>query len=182
MQRSAFVVVAAVLATGCATGSRAYMDSAVSNRAEPATVWNRPQEVGFEWAADLQGEATQQCVFFAICWGADDGGGLLDGVGTLVGSVLGHSAAQVTDPLVRAAAATAVKNAGQGKADGIYVVAHDTDSFNIGIYKRRTAWVRGKGITIKTIGEVSQDRADKNRNLHAIGGGALLQLPEAFTK
>ena len=74
----------------------------------------------------------------------------------------------MTDPLVRAAAANAVKNA--PKTDGIFVVAHDTDAFNILVYKKRKATVRGKAITVRNIGEVSQDRSDRNRNLNALGG------------
>ncbi|QRN95873.1 hypothetical protein JRI60_43660 [Archangium violaceum] len=160
---AAFIV---AITTGCATGSRAYMDSGLANRAEPASVWNRPQEVGFDWGPEITGQASYQCVLLLICWGAEDGGAL-DSVGSFVGSILGRGGA-VTDPLVRAAAANAVKNA--PKTDGIYVVAHDTDAFNIIIYKKRTASVRGKAITVRAIGEVSQDRSDRNRNLSALGG------------
>ncbi|MET0404701.1 MAG: hypothetical protein ABW123_19960 [Cystobacter sp.] len=163
---SMLLAVIVAVSTGCATSGRAYMDAGFSNRSEPASVWNRPQEVGFDWGAEIKGEASYQCVLLLICWGAEDGGAL-DGVGTLIGSITGKGGV-VTDPLVRAAAANAVKNT--PKADGIYVVAHDTDAFNILIYKKRTALVRGKAITVRTIGEVSQDRADRNRNLNALGG------------
>ena len=160
--------------TGCATGSRAYMDSGLSNRSEPASVWNRPQEVGFDWGAEITGEASYQCVFLLICWGAEDGGAL-DGVGALVGSITGKGGA-VSDPLVRAAAANAVKST--PKTDGIFVVAHDTDAFNILIYKKRKATVRGKAITVRPIGEVNQDRSDRNRNMNALRGGALVNVGE----
>jgi len=160
---AAFIV---TVTTGCATSGRAYMDSGISNRSEPASVWNRPQEVGFDWGAEITGEASYQCVFLFICWGAEDGGAL-DGVGALIGSITGKGGG-VTDPLVRAAAANAVKNA--PKTDGIFVVAHDTDAFNILVYKKRKATVRGKAITVRNIGEVSQDRSDRNRNLNALGG------------
>ncbi|MBM7116612.1 hypothetical protein [Archangium primigenium] len=166
MFRLSVLAVFLAVTTGCATTGRAYMDSGLSNRAEPASVWNRPQEVGFDWGAEISGAATYQCVAVFICWGAEDGGAL-DGVGALIGSITGRGGA-VADPLVRAAAANAVK--GTPKTDGIYVVSHETDSFNILIYKKRTATVRGKAITVKTLGEVSQDRSDRNRNLNALGG------------
>ncbi|ATB35605.1 hypothetical protein CYFUS_001019 [Cystobacter fuscus] len=167
MFRLSALAIFLAVTTGCATGGRAYMDAGLSNRAEPASVWNRPQEVGFDWGAEITGAATYQCVVLFICWGAEDGGAL-EGVGTLIGTITGRGGA-VTDPLVRAAAANAVKST--PKTDGIYVVAHETDSLNILIYKKRTATVRGKAITVKTLGEVSQDRADRNRNMNALGGG-----------
>lgn len=169
------VAVAALGLSGCATGARAYMDSTLSNRAEPATVWNRPQEVGFDWGAEITGETSVSCVLFVICWGYEDGS-VLDGVTGLLGSVLGggNGPKEVADPLVRAAAAVAVSST--PKADGIFVVAHDTDSFNIGIYKHRTAHVRGKSFSLRPIGEVSQERADKVRNLRSING-ALISMP-----
>jgi|SRR6218665_269192 len=160
---AAFIV---AVTTGCAASGRAYMDSGLSNRSEPASVWNRPQEVGFDWGSEITGEASYQCVLLLICWGAEDGGAL-DGVGALIGSITGKGGV-VSDPLVRAAAADAVKKA--PKTDGIFVVAHDTDAFNIVVYKKRKATVRGKAITVRTIGEVSQDRADRNRNMNALGG------------
>lgn len=172
------VLLAAILATvttGCASASKAYMDASLSNRAEPASVWNRPQEVGFDWGAEITGEASYQCVFLLICWGAEDGGAL-DGVGAIITSVLGRGGA-VTDPLVRAAAANAVKST--PKTDGIYVVTHDTDSLNILVYKKRTATVRGKAITVRPIGEVSQERSDRNRNLNSLGN-TLVNVTDAM--
>ncbi len=172
---SMMVAVTLVGLSGCATGARAYMDTALSNRSEPATVWNRPQEVGFDFGNEISGEVSHTCVLGFICWGYEDGG-ILDGVGALVGNILGggNGAKEVADPLVRAAAAVAVENS--PKTDGIFVVAHNTDSFNIFIYARRTARVRGKAFTLRPMGEVSQDRADKVRNLRSING-ALINMP-----
>jgi len=171
---SLVVVVAALGLTGCATGARAYMDTALTNRSEAATVWNRPQEVGFDWGAEITGEVSNTCILGFICWGYEDGS-ILDGVSGLLGSILGGgNSAPALDPLVRAAAAVAVSST--PKADGIFVVAHDTDSFNIFIYKHRTAHVRGKSFSLRPIGEVSQERADKVRNLRSING-ALVNLP-----
>jgi hypothetical protein len=162
--------------TGCATGARAYADSAIANRAEAATVWNRPQEVGFDWGSDIEAEVSRQCIFGAICWGYEDGGGL-DAIAGIIGSIFGNGGGQsVGDPLVKAAAAVAVANA--QKADGIFVVSHDTDSFNIFIFSRRTARVKGKAFTLRPMGEVSQDRSDRVRNLSALGGRAMVSLPD----
>lgn len=159
--------------SGCATGGRAYMDSALANRSEPASVWNRPQEVGFDWSEEITGEASQQCVLFFICWGADDGGAL-EGVGAVLGALTGRSQA-VGDPLVRAAAATAVKN--NGKANGMFVESHETNKVDFFLYRSRTATVKGKAITTKPLGEVSVDRADKHRNLSALGGSLVNVTP-----
>ncbi len=177
MNRIVLMVVAvAVLGlTGCATGARAYMDSALANRSESATVWNRPQEVGFDWGAEITGEVSHTCVLGFICWGYEDGS-ILDGVAGVLGAIFGggQGGQSAGDGLVRAAAAVAVSST--PKADGIFVVAHDTDSFNIFVYSRRTAHVRGKSFSLRPIGEVSQERADKVRNLRSING-ALINMP-----
>ncbi len=166
--------VMALAVTGCATGNRAYMDSALQNRAEAASVWNRPQEVGFDLGAEITGEAQRQCVLGFVCWGAEDGGSL-DAISGLLGSILGGGAqAPSVDPLVRAAAAIAVRDT--PKTDGIFIVSHETDLFNIFVYSKRNAKVRGKAITLRPIGEVSQERADKYRNLRAVGGG-IVSIP-----
>ncbi len=172
---SMVVLVSALGLTGCATGARAYMDTALANRSEAATVWNRPQEVGFDWGAEITGEVSRTCILGVICWGYEDGS-ILDGVTGVLGSILGggNGPKEVSDPLVRAAAAVAVSST--PKADGIFVVAHDTDSFNIFVYSHRTAHVRGKSFSLRPIGEVSQERADKVRNLRSING-ALVNLP-----
>ncbi|MGQ0505730.1 MAG: hypothetical protein ACT4TC_10465 [Myxococcaceae bacterium] len=172
MFRLAALVLGAILFTGCATGSRAYMDSPLSNHSEPASVWNRPQEVGFDWGEEISGEASRSCVLYFICWGYEDGG-ILDGLTGLVGGILGRGGVAVQDPLVRAAASVAVNKT--PKADGVFVTSHETDSFDIFIYKHRSAKVKGKAITVRAIGEVSQDRSDKVRNLSSING-ALIQM------
>jgi outer membrane lipoprotein SlyB len=162
--------------TGCATGARAYADTAIGNRSEAATVWNRPQEVGFDWGSDIEAEVSRQCVFGIICWGYEDGSPL-DALTGIIGSIFGGGGGkEVADPLVRAAAAVAVANA--QKADGIFVVSHDTDSFDIFIFRRRTARVKGKAFTLRPMGEVAQDRADRVRNLSALGGRALVSVPD----
>jgi hypothetical protein len=171
MFRFAVVAVAVSMLTGCATGAKAYMDSALSNRAEPASVWNRPQEVGFDFGPEISGEAAHQCVLGFICWGSEDGGGIMDSISGILGALTGHGGAQVGDPLVRAAAAIAVRDA--QKADGIFVVSHETDSFNIYIYSKRSARVKGKSFTLRSMGEVSEARSDKVRFLSAINGSTV---------
>jgi hypothetical protein len=161
---------------GCATGARAYADSTISNVSEAATVWNRPQEVGFDWGAELEAEVSRQCVLGIFCWGYEDGGGILDGVGAVIGTILGRDGREVADPLVRAAAAVAVSTA--TKADGIFVVSHETDSMNVVVYSRRTARVKGKAFSLRPLGEVAQDRVDRVRNLRSIGGTTLMSLPD----
>jgi hypothetical protein len=175
MRRCVLMLLAAAVTTGCATtGGRAYMDAPLSSHAEPATVWNRPQEVGFTWTTDVQGEASHQCVLYVLCWGSE-GGGVLDGLTTIVGGVLGRPT-PVSDPLVRAAAAAAIKST--ANTDGIYVVTHDTEAMNFIVFQKRTAKVRGKGFTLHPIGEVSQERVDKYRNLSALGSPVVHLPPE----
>jgi hypothetical protein len=160
------VALFAVVAMGCAHGQRSYIDPTAAMAPEPAAMWSRPQEVGYTLGERIQGEAAMNCILFVICWGAEDGGvgAALSGI---IGSLTGQSAP--ADPLVRAAAAGAVLSAPQ-ETDGIYVLNHETDSFNIIIYTRRSARVIGKAVRLHPIGEVSQERADKVRNLRAASG------------
>ncbi len=156
----------AVVALGCAHGQRSYIDPAASMSPEPAAMWSRPQEVGYTLGERIQGEAAKNCILMFICWGAEDGG-IGDAIGGLIGALTGQSAP--SDPLVRAAAAGAVLSA-PTETDGIYVLNHETDSFNIFLYSRRSARVIGKAVRLHPIGEVSQERADKVRNLKAMSG------------
>ncbi|MFZ5445420.1 MAG: hypothetical protein ACOZQL_35845 [Myxococcota bacterium] len=160
-----FVAVAAlaVVGMGCAHGQRSYIDSTAGMAPEPAAMWSRPQEVGYTLGERIQGEASMNCILMFICWGAEDGGAGA-AISGLIGALTG--AAAPADPLVRAAAAGAVLSAPQ-ETDGIYVLNHETDSFNIFLYSRRSARVIGKAVRLHPIGEVSQERADKVRNLKA---------------
>lgn len=152
----------AMTAVGCAAhGQKSYIDPVSSMRPEPAAMWTRPQEVGYTLGERIQGEATQTCLFVVICWGADDGG--LSG---LFGAIGGDSPG---DPIVRAAAASAVLGA-PTETDGIYVLNHETDTFNMFLFTRKSARVIGKAVRLHPIGEVSQERADKVRNLKAMSG------------
>ncbi len=164
----------AVIATGCAHGQRSYIDPTAAMAPEPVSMWTRPQEVGYTLGERIQGEASKTCILGFICWGADDGGvGAI--VSGLIGTIMGQAAP--SDPLVRAAAAGAVLSAPQ-ETDGIYVLNHESDEFNIYIYYRRSARVIGKAVRLHPIGEVSQERADKVRNLRA-ASGANIQIPGA---
>ena len=153
----------ALSAVGCAAhGQKSYIDATSNMRPEPAAMWSRPQEVGYTLGERLQGEAVQTCILFVICWGADDGG-----LAGLFGAIGGDSPG---DPIVRAAAAGAVLSA-PTETDGIYVLNHETDSFNMFIFSRKSARVIGKAVRLHPIGEVSQERADKVRNLKAMSAG-----------
>lgn len=156
----------AVISMGCAHGQRSYIDSTSAMAPEPAAMWSRPQEVGYTLGERIQGEASMNCVLMFICWGAEDGGASA-AISGLIGALMGQAAP--ADPLVRAAAAGAVLSA-PTETDGIYVLNHETDSFNIFIFSRRSARVIGKAVRLHPIGEVSQERADKVRNLRAASG------------
>ncbi len=56
------------------------------------------------------------------------------------------------------------------ETDGIWVLNHETDSFDIFIFTRKSARVIGKAVRLHPIGEVSQERADKVRMLKAASG------------
>ncbi len=161
----------AVVGLGCAHGQRAYVDPPAGMAPEPASLWTRPQEVGYTLGERIQGEAAQNCIFMAICWG-NEGGSFTDSIGAIAGIFTGRSA--VGDPLVSAAAAGAVMSA-PTETDGILVLNHETDSFNIFIFSRRSARVIGKAVRFHPIGEVSQERADKVRMLKAASGAIQIQ-------
>jgi hypothetical protein len=174
------IAVAALAATlvGCAHGQDVKANANAGFAPESMRMWSRPQEYGYNLGERLQGEASSNCVLFAICWGADDGG-FLGGFAGALGGLLGGSGKDA-DPLVSAAAANAVLTA-PTETDGIYVLNHETDSFNIYIYSRRSARVIGKAMRLHPIGEVSQERADKERFLRAMSGrGATIQMPASF--
>jgi hypothetical protein len=175
MKQAIVMAMFAVTAVGCAHGQRAYADPTAGMNPEPMGMWARPQEVGYTLGERIQGEASRSCLFMFICWGAEDGG-----AGALLGSVLGALTGQSapSDPLVRAAAAGAVLSA-PTETDGIYVLNHETDDFNIFVFSRRSARVVGKAVRLQPIGEVSQERADKVRNLKAMSG-ANIHMPSSF--
>lgn len=162
----------AVVSLGCAHGQRAYVDPPAGMNPEPAALWTRPQEVGYTLGERIQGEAAQNCILMFICWG-NEGGSAIDSLGAIAGIFTGRSTA-VSDPLVSAAAAGAVMSA-PTETDGILVLNHETDSFNIFLFSRRSARVIGKAVRFHPIGEVSQERADKVRALKAASGAIQIQ-------
>lgn len=174
------VAVAALAATlvGCVRGQDVKANANARFWPEGMRMWSRPQEFGYTLGERLLGEASVHCVLMFICWGADDGGFLGAFAGAISGVLSGSG--KDADPLVNAAAANAVLSA-PTETDGIYVLNHETDSFNIFVYSRRSARVVGKAMRLHPIGEVSQERADKERFLRAMsGGGALIQMPSSF--
>ena len=152
------------------------MDAPAASDPEGHKVWARPQEVGYTIGADIKGEATTVSILFGlITVGADDGG-IAGAFLSLLGPVAG------TDPLVRSAAGAAISAAGAG-VDGIYLTHHETSTLNLLVFKKRTAVVRGRALILRPLGEVSQERADRERFLQALGGrGAQLQIPPALVE
>lgn len=158
--------------TGCAAsyGARARMSAPADLAPEEQTTWARPQEVGFDIGDEIRGEATHVSILFGLLrFGADDGSTAFGWVGGVVGDVLNFKPLSYlpTDPLTRAAAGNAVHNT-QG-ADGIYITSQEVNTFDLFLFEKRTAKVRGRMLKMRAIGEVSQERADKNRNLRALG-------------
>ncbi len=160
----------AVVGLGCAHGQRAYVDPPAAMKPEPAAMWTRPQEVGYTLGERIQGEAATTCILMFICWG-NEGGSFTDSIAGGISSIFTGG---VADPLVAAAAAGAVMSA-PTETDGILVLNHETDSFNIFVFSRRSARVIGKAVRFHPIGEVSQERADKVRNLKAASGAIQIQ-------
>ncbi|MEW6434914.1 MAG: hypothetical protein AB1730_25720 [Myxococcota bacterium] len=180
------VAVAALAATlvGCAHGQDVKANANAGFAPEAMRLWSRPQEFGYTLGERLQGEASYNCVLMFICWGAEGGGDIFGSISNAIGALspfrFGGASVKEADPLVNAAAANAVLSA-PTETDGIYVLNHETDSFNIFLYSRRSARVIGKAMRLHPIGEVSQERADKERFLRAMsGGGSVIQMPSSF--
>ncbi|MEW5739370.1 MAG: hypothetical protein AB1938_10615 [Myxococcota bacterium] len=170
------LALAAVAATlvGCAHGQDVKANANAGLAPESMRMWSRPQEFGYTLGERLQGEASTNCILVFICWGADDGG--------IFGSIAGAFSSSGADanPLVRAAAANAVLTA-PTETDGIYVLNHESDSFNIILYSRKSARVIGKSMRLHPIGEVSQERADKERFLRSMSGSQV-HMPSTFAE
>jgi hypothetical protein len=114
---------------------------------EASALWSRPQEVGYTLGERITGEASRTCILLFICWGAEDGGAGA-AIASVIGAITGSSAP--SDPLVRAAAAGAVLGSAQ-ETDGIWVLNHETDSFDIFIFTRKSARVIGKAVALEVI-------------------------------
>lgn len=179
MFRSLAATCVLVAAVGCATTSRrrAQMDPPAGASPEEHAMWARPQEVGYEIGGEISGEAQSFSILFGLLsFGAEDAGGVFGWPGALVGDVMGLKPLPIgTDPLIRAAAGDAVGEA--TGTDGIYITQQQTSSLDFFLVKIRTATVRGRALKLKPIGEVSQERADRFRNLRALSGGQL-HIPE----
>lgn len=159
--------------SGCAvtSGGRSTMDSPARHSPEPQALWARPQEVGYVIGNEIVGEATTVRVLGIFTFGAEDGSNPFIEFARLLGL-----SADEKDPLVRAAAANAVASA--QNTDGIYVTTHETSNLNLFLFSKRTATVRGRAIQLKPIGEVSLERADRERMLRAISGSQVHVSPE----
>lgn len=161
-----------MFAVGCGSAGthRAYMDSPARSEPEAARIWTRPQEVGISLGKEVRGEATTTSILFGLIRFGAEGGGLAE----LVGS---FNSSRLEDPLVRAAAGAALRST-VVPSDGIYVTHHETSRIDFLIVSIRTAKVRGRAMMLEPLGEVSADRADRERNLRALGSGErLFQFP-----
>ena len=159
---------------GCQThnDAEAYFRDKARLSGEAHKVWARPTEVGFDI---LDGEIVGESVSTSVIWGAfyngASSGGIGDALVAIVNAVTGHSGISIEDPGVQAAAADAVSKA--NGADGIYMTQETDTGTSVlwGIYSYRKVTVRGRPMKLKVMGQVAQDRADKERYLNAIGGG-----------
>jgi hypothetical protein len=145
---------------------------------EGQRIWGRPLETVIELGQDIRGEADSTSVLFGlIATGPDTVDGLSGSLLMFASNLFSGGSNQASDPLVSSAAGNAALNA---NADGIYVTHVDVDGANyLGIYGKRHAVVVGKAIKLKVVGEVSEERSDRDRLLRAIGGGAVLLPPGA---
>lgn len=176
------LLVLVCLTSGCAAmrTPNAGMTSPAAISPEDHAMWSRPQEVGYELGPEIQGSAFHVAVLFGLLnFGSDDGGGVLGWIGGIVGNVFGLKTISLasTDPLTRAAAGDAV-SVTKG-ADGIYVTQQQTSTIDLFLFKVRSTKVKGRSVTLKPLGEVSLERADRYRNLRALNG-AELSLPAEF--
>lgn len=162
----------AVLAAGCTTTNQGTMTARAAAAPENHRVWTRPLELGFDLGEDVTGEATVVTILGGlIVVGSEDDAGLLQLLGNLSG--IGG------DPLVRAASADAAK---RHSTDGVYITWSDvqTSSF-FPFFKRRTAQVKGKAMRLKVLGEVKQERVDRERYLRSLSSyGQQLAIPAAL--
>lgn len=136
---------------------------------ETHAMWARPQEVTYQVGEKMEGEAARQCVLFLFCWGDEGGaGGIASIFGGIMADVMGARLDQViaglgaayADPLVRAASAKATRGTG---ADGLYLLSQEATELNFVLFSRRAVRVTGRAVTFRVIGEVSQERADRER-------------------
>lgn len=171
MNRLLMAAAALFVLSSCAVTSsgKGHLDSVASLRPEPNSMWARPQEVSYQVGEKIEGEAARQCVLFLFCWGDEGGAGglssvlggiMADVMGTNLDRVIAGLGAAYADPLVRAASAKATRGT---PADGLYLLSQEATELNFVLFSRRAVKVTGRAITFKVIGEVSQERADKER-------------------
>ncbi len=161
---------------GCSstTASNAFLKDQARLAGEGHRVWTRPTEVGYEFTeGEISGSASSTSLLGVIHWGADQGNGLL-------GMIFGKDG-QINDPVVIAAAAEAVaKSPG---VDGIYITQQIESGLSVALlYSDRVVTVKGRPLKLKVIGPVPENRADKERFLRALSGGAQLHVPPEFAR
>lgn len=172
MSRVTRIVIAASLftfATACSSvqSADAGLRANTAFSPEASTTWARPTEVGYDFTGqEIEGKASSTSILFGlISFGASDT--------SLLSSIIGLIRGGGTDTAIaRAAAYDAMSKA--ENVDGIYVTRQTGSSFSfIGLYRSEEVTVRGKALRLRVIGEVSQDRADKERFLRALPAGTM---------
>jgi hypothetical protein len=164
----------ALVGTGCSTlnGADAYFRDRARLAGEPHHVWSRPTEVGYDVLdGEIVGESESTSVIYGVFYNGTATAGIGDALVGIINAITGRSDVSTEDPAVRAAAADAVAKA--NGVDGIYMTQETDTGTSVlwGFYAHRKVTVRGHPLRLKVIGQVSMERADKIRELEAIGGG-----------
>ncbi len=156
------------LTTACSTvqSAGAGLRASASLDAEAARSWSRPTEVGYDFTGqEIEGSASATSILFGLINFGSGDTSLLSGI---LGTIRGN---EVDSPIARAAAYDAMTKVQD--VDGIYVTRQTGNVFDfLGIYKKQDMTVRGKALRLRVLGEVSQERADRERYLHALPEGS----------
>lgn len=168
------VAFVALTSAGCNTlnDANAYFSDKALLRGETHSVWARPTEVGYDVLdGEIVGESETTSVIYGVFYNGTASPGIGDAFIGIINAIAGRNNVSADDPAVRAAAADAVAKA--NGVDGIYMTQETDTGTSIlwGFYAHRKVTVRGHPLRLKVIGQVSQERSDKIRELQAIGGG-----------
>jgi hypothetical protein len=160
----ALLLVAAMTAvSACSTVSKnPYLRAAADFEPEDARMWSRPGELGYELRDRVEATVSVTKVFGITVEGEQPP---QDNVIEIIAGLVSGDKKQVENPLVRHAAAKAVDDV---KGDGIYVLRAEIRTNGLWpFYEKQSATVRGVSLVIKDLGQVSVDRADRERMLKA---------------
>lgn len=137
-------------------------------------LWTRPAEMGYELKARVESEVSVS-KFLGLTVGGEKPTDV-SFVGVVSGLAKGDLE-RLEDPLVRNAATKAIDDS---KADGIYVLRTELRETGLWpLFEVRTAKVKGISLVVKDLGQVSQERADKDRFLRISPSPLIATTPEA---